>query len=87
MTLVAEQPERSTGIDQDASRSQPVHLKIFVSLSTFLSAFKEVEGFRWDDECEKAFQDLKEYLVRVPMLNAPKPERNYSCTSRYPNML
>ena len=43
-SLVNEQPEKSTGIDQDAGRSQSVHLKIFGSLPTFLSAFKEVEG-------------------------------------------
>ena len=40
----AEQPERITGVDRDASRSQPVHLKIFRSLPSILSAFEEVEG-------------------------------------------
>ena len=34
---------------------------------------KNWKGFRWDDECEKAFQNLKEYLVRAPMLSAPEP--------------
>ena len=48
---------------------------------------KKWKGFRWDDECEKAFQDLKEYLVRAPMLSAPEPGEELSCTSRYPTML
>ncbi|XP_030935300.1 uncharacterized protein LOC115960505 [Quercus lobata] len=34
---------------------------------------KKWKRFRWDDEREKAFQNLKEYLVRAPMLSAPEP--------------
>ena len=41
----------------------------------FYQLLKKWKGFRWDDECEKAFQDLKEYLVRAPMLSAPEPEK------------
>ena len=40
----------------------------------FYQLLKKWKGFRWDDECEKAFQDLKEYLMRAPMLTAPDPE-------------
>ena len=29
----------------------------------FYQLLKKWKGFRWDDECEKAFQNLKEYLV------------------------
>ena len=29
-----------------------------------------MEGFQWDKECERAFQDLKEYLTQAPMLTA-----------------
>ena len=39
----------------------------------FYQLLKKWKGFQWDDECEKAFQDLKEYLVRALMLSAPKP--------------
>ena len=39
----------------------------------FYQLLKKWKGFRWDDECEKAFQDLKEYLMRAPMLSAPEP--------------
>ena len=39
----------------------------------FYQLLKKWKGFRWDDECEKAFQDLKEYLMRAPILTAPDP--------------
>ena len=32
-----------------------------------------MEGFQWNEECEKAFQELKVFLVRVPMLTALEP--------------
>ena len=34
---------------------------------------KKWKGFQWSEECERAFQELKEYLVRAPMLTTPKP--------------
>lgn len=37
---------------------------------------KKWKGFQWDEECEKAFQDLKEYLIQEPMLTASKPGEN-----------
>ena len=54
---------------------------ILTALNRFISKFsnrcrpfyqllKKWKGFRWDDECEKAFQDLKEYLTRALMLTA-----------------
>ena len=39
----------------------------------FYQLLKKWKGFWWDDECEKAFQNLKEYLVRTPMLSALEP--------------
>ena len=44
------------------------------------------KGFQWDEECEKAFQDLKEYLTQAPMLTAPDPEEDlfmYLLVSNY----
>ena len=38
----------------------------------FYLLLKKWRGFQWDDECEKAFQDLKEYLTQAPMLTAPE---------------
>ena len=34
---------------------------------------KKWKAFQWNKECEKAIQDLKEYLVLPPMLSAPEP--------------
>ena len=39
----------------------------------FYQLLKKWKGFWWDDECEKTFQNLKEYLVWAPMLSAPEP--------------
>ena len=39
----------------------------------FYQLLKKWKGFRWDDECERAFQDLKEYLTQAPMLTTPEP--------------
>ena len=39
----------------------------------FYQLLRKWKGFQWDDECEKAFQDLKEYLMQAPMLMAPDP--------------
>ncbi|XP_030935350.1 uncharacterized protein LOC115960551 [Quercus lobata] len=39
----------------------------------FYQLLKKWKGFWWDDECEKAFQNLKEYLGRAPMLSALEP--------------
>ena len=38
----------------------------------FYQLLKKWKGFQWNEECEKAFQDLKEYLVRARMLSAPE---------------
>ena len=39
----------------------------------FYQLLKKWKGFQWDAECEKAFQDLKEYLTHAPILTAPEP--------------
>ena len=39
----------------------------------FYQLLRKWKGFQWDDKCEKAFQDLKEYLMQAPMLTAPDP--------------
>ena len=57
---------------------------MLVALNRFISKFadrcrpfyqllKKWKGFQWDEECEKAFRDLKEYLMQAPMLTAPDP--------------
>ena len=39
----------------------------------FYQLLRKWKGFQWDDECEKVFQDLKEYLTQAPMLMASDP--------------
>ena len=50
-----------------------VYLKILDRFRPFYQLLKKWKGVLWDDECEKAFQDLKEYLTQAPMLTAPEP--------------
>nr|XP_023875558.1 uncharacterized protein LOC111988035 [Quercus suber] len=38
----------------------------------FYQLLKKWKGFQWDEECDKAFRDLKEYLMQAPMLTAPE---------------
>ena len=58
--------------------------RMLAALNRFISKFanrcrpfsqllKKWKGFRWNEECERAFQDLKEHLMRAPMLTAPEP--------------
>ena len=42
----------------------------------FYQLLKKWKGFQWDEQCEKTFQDLKEYLMQVPMLTAPESEED-----------
>ena len=42
----------------------------------FYQLLKKWKGFRWNGECERAFQDLKEYLMRVLMLTALEPRED-----------
>ena len=42
----------------------------------FYQLLRKWKGFQWNEECERAFQDLKEYLMRAPMLTAPKPGKD-----------
>ena len=61
--------------------------KMLVALNRFISKFgdccqpfyqllKKWKGFQWNEECDKAFQDLKEYLTRTPMLTALEPKED-----------
>ena len=34
----------------------------------FYQLLKKWKGFQWDEECDVAFQDLKDYLMQAPML-------------------
>ena len=61
--------------------------RMFAVLNRFISKFadrcrpfyqllKNWKGFQWSEECERAFQELKEYLVRAPLLKTPEPRED-----------
>ena len=55
-----------------------VVLNRFVSKSvdrcrSFYQLLKKWRGFQWTEECEKAFWDLKKYLVSPPILSCLDP--------------
>ena len=52
-------------------------LNRFLSRSTdrckpFFKAIRRAQRNKWDEECEKAFQDLKSYLTSPPLLSKPE---------------
>ena len=65
-------------------------LNRFVSKSVdkcrpFFQLLKKWKGFSWTLECDEAFQKLKEYLAKPPILSSPEPGEDL-CTYQYPNM-
>jgi len=44
-------------------------------LSTIHPAYEKVVSFVWDEACQEAFEDIKEYLTRPPVLVAPTSEK------------
>ena len=55
--------------------------KMLATLNRFISKFadrcrpfyellRKWKGFQWNEECDRAFRDLKDYLTRAPMLMA-----------------
>ena len=38
----------------------------------FFRLLKRQVDFKWMEECKKAFQDLKKFLVKSPVLNKPR---------------
>ena len=42
----------------------------------FYQLLKKLKEFQWNEECEKAFQDLKEYLMQASMLTVPEPKED-----------
>ena len=81
-------PDQIEAMKRLRSPSNPKEVQVLIgmlaALNRFISKFsdrcrpfyqflKKWKGFQWDDKCEKAFQNLKEYLVQAPMLSAPEP--------------
>ena len=38
----------------------------------FYQLLKKWKVFQWNEECDRAFRDLKDYLMQAPMLTAPE---------------
>ncbi|XP_065630414.1 uncharacterized protein LOC136067903 [Quercus suber] len=56
-----------------------VALNRFISRSAdrckpFFSLINKWKGFEWTEECASAFQQLKDYLARPPIMSSPEPD-------------
>ena len=40
----------------------------------FFLLINKWKGFEWSTECEAAFQQLKDYLARPPVMSSPEPD-------------
>ncbi|KAL0455803.1 UNVERIFIED_CONTAM: hypothetical protein Slati_0919500 [Sesamum latifolium] len=56
-----------------ASRTQSIHLKIGEKGLPFFKTLRKVKNFEWTKECQQAFEDLKAYLAKLPLLVKPIP--------------
>ena len=79
-------PDQIKAINRLRPLSNPKEVQVLTgmlaALNRFISKFadhyrpfyqllRKWKGFQWDEECHKAFQDLKEYLTQASMLTAP----------------
>ena len=60
-------------------------LNRFLSLSAskalpFFKVLKKADSFSWTEECQQAFEQLKEYLHHLPTLTSPRPGDKLFCT-------
>ena len=66
------------GIEVNLDQIEAVkHLNRFISkfanrCRPFYQLLKKWKGFQWNKECDRAFRDLKDYLMQTPMLTAPE---------------
>ena len=80
-------PDQIEAVNRLRTPSNPKEVQVLTrmlaALNRFISKFanrcrpfyqllKKWNGFQWDEECDKAFRDLKEYLAKAPMLTAPE---------------
>lgn len=62
-------------------------LKLVDGCQPFYQLLKKWKEFQWTKECEEAFQDLKKYLVRPPILSCLDPGEDlymYLAMSEHP---
>ncbi|KAL5739423.1 hypothetical protein ACOSQ2_028603 [Xanthoceras sorbifolium] len=80
-------PENIKALHEMQSPTKPKHVQSFIgqvaALSKFISKstdkcvlfFNVLKGnkkFEWTEECERAFQEVKEYMGRAPLLSKPQ---------------
>ena len=78
-------PDQINAVNRFIPPSNPKEVQVLTgmlaALNRFISKFadrcrlfyqllKKWKGFHWDEECDKAFRELKEYLAKAPMLTA-----------------
>ena len=66
--------KRGTGADKKDRCPQQVHSKTIDKCMSFFKTLKQ--AFSWTDECEAAFQELKQYLSSPPLLSPSKEGEN-----------
>ncbi|KAL0345679.1 UNVERIFIED_CONTAM: hypothetical protein Sradi_4399200 [Sesamum radiatum] len=68
-----------------------VALSRFISKSAekslpFFKTLRKAKTFEWGTPCQHAFEELKAYLAKLPLLVKPSPGRLYTCTYWLPPM-
>ncbi|KAL0427224.1 UNVERIFIED_CONTAM: Ribonuclease HI [Sesamum latifolium] len=54
----------------------------------FFKILRKVKNFEWTKECQQAFEDLKTYLTKLPLLVKPVPGDTYTFTyHQHPKLL
>ncbi|KAL0446084.1 UNVERIFIED_CONTAM: hypothetical protein Slati_1736300 [Sesamum latifolium] len=61
----------STKTDGKNGHTQLIHIKICRERLTILQNTKEGKNFEWTKECQRAFEDIKTYLAKLPLLIKP----------------
>lgn len=55
---------------RESGRIKQIHLPATDKYYPFFRLLKK--AFYWDEDCDKAFQELKDYLGHLPLINQPK---------------
>ncbi|KAL0445525.1 UNVERIFIED_CONTAM: hypothetical protein Slati_1680400 [Sesamum latifolium] len=59
--------------DMKNSCTQPVYLQIREKESSLFQDIKKARTLEWDASCQRAFEELKNYLAGLPLLVKPSP--------------
>ncbi|GKU99761.1 hypothetical protein SLEP1_g12559 [Rubroshorea leprosula] len=67
---ISDVEHRPEGVEQKAEPVEPMERSAERCLS-FFKALREPKNFQWTNECQRAFDELKQYLVSAPLLSKP----------------